>query len=109
MEFRMQVLLVSLDRLFRKALARECRGAGQAVRCVESDDGMGAMFAPALDRMDLVLLDAALVKHHGPAWLTNWRRMTPKGDVLVLDSASEHTYTQVQQAIARILQRVAQA
>ena len=32
-----------------------------------------------------------------------------KGDVLVLDSASEHTYTQVQQAIARILQRVAQA
>lgn len=105
----MQVLLVSLDRLFRKALARECRGIAEAVRCIESDDGMGAMFAPALDRMDLVLLDAALVQHHGPAWLTNWRRMTPRGDVLVLDATSDQAYVQVREAVARILGRRAAA
>jgi DNA-binding response OmpR family regulator len=105
----MQVLLVSLDKLFRKALARECRGVGQPVRCVESDDGMGAMFSTALDRMDLILLDAALVRHHGPAWLTNWRRMTPQGDVLVLDAASDATYLQVREAVARIRERLASA
>ena len=105
----MQVLLVSLDRMFRNALARECRGVAQAVRCVESDDVMGAMFAPALDRMDLVLLDAALVEHHGPAWLTNWRRMTPQGDVLVLDAANDQTFPQVRQTITRILQDIAAA
>ena len=105
----MHVLLVSIDQMFRDALARECRGIAKGVRCVESDDGIGAMFAPALDRMDLVVLDAALVEHHGPAWLTNWRRMTPRGAVLVLDPASEHRFAQIRQAVARILPRITQA
>jgi DNA-binding response OmpR family regulator len=109
MEIQMLVLLVSLDRLFRKALVRECQDVGQGIKCVESDDGIGAMFAPALERMDLVVLDAGLVEHHGAAWLTNWRRMAPNGAVLVLDPAGEHTLSQVRQTVVRILQRIARA
>jgi DNA-binding response OmpR family regulator len=109
MEIRMQVLLVSLDGFFRKALARECHGIGKDVKCVESDDGVSAMFAPALDRMDLVVLDAKLVEHHGPAWLTNWRRMAPQGAVLVLDSTGEQAFPLMRQALLRILQRIAPA
>ncbi len=105
----MHVLLVSLDRLFRKALARECQGVSQGVHCQESDDGMSAMLAPALDSMDLVVLDSGLVDRHGAAWLTNWRRMTPQGAVLVLDPAGENTLDQVRQTVVRILQRIAPA
>jgi DNA-binding NtrC family response regulator len=103
MQIQVQVLLVSQDRGFRKALARECHGAVPSARCVESDDGIAAMLAPALDRMDLVVLDTALVQHHGAAWLTNWRRMAPNAAVLVLDPAGEFTLPQVRQALHRIV------
>lgn len=103
----MQVLLVSLNRLFRNALAQECRAVAEQVHCIESDDGFGAMFSPALKRMDLVLLDAGLVQYHGPAWLANWRRMAPHGAVVVFDPASEQTRMRVREAIGRILGRSA--
>ena len=109
MESHIQVLLVSLDALFRKALARECRTTTRAVRCLESDDGMGAMLAPALERMDLVLLDTALVHRHGAAWLTNWRRMVPRGSVLVLDPHNERTFAQVREAVMGVVLRAAPA
>ncbi len=103
------VLLVSLDAPFRKALLRECLAVAGDATCVESDDGMGAMLAPALDSMDLVLLDGALVKRHGPAWLTNWRRMVPRGVVLVLDAQGEQNFVRARQAVRHAVERGARA
>jgi len=95
----LQVFLVSLDGLFRQALARECLAIAGSARCLESDDGMGAMLAPALECMDLVLLDVELVRRHGNAWLTNWRRMVPQGAVLVVDAQNDHTLPAVREAM----------
>ncbi len=102
-----QVFLVSLDVLFRESLARECLAADGSVRCLESGDGMGAMLAPALESMDLVLLDAVLVRRHGTAWLTNWRRMVPRGAVLVVDAHNAHTQSVVREAVLEAIRAAA--
>ncbi len=98
----MHVLLVSSDRSFRQALDAACRSIDTNVRCVECDDHSGAMFVPALDRVDLVVLDQGLLESQSAAWLSNWRRMRPNGGLLVLDSASDASLARLRQALLRI-------
>jgi len=85
----MRVLLLVLEEGRRRRLANACRAASPDVECVESDDDAGAVFSAALDRLDLVVLDSALLQRYGTAWLANWRRLTPRGSLLVLAPGPE--------------------
>jgi hypothetical protein len=85
----MRVLLLVLEKGRRRRLADTCRAASPEVECVESDDDIGAVFSTALDRLDLVVLDSTLLQRFGSAWLANWRRLTPRGNLLVLGPSPE--------------------
>ena len=98
----MRVLLVSSNPSFRQAADAACRAIDKNVQCLESDDHSGAMFVPALDRVDLVVLDRQLLDGQSAAWLSNWRRMRPQGGLLVLESAGDDELARLRQALARI-------
>ncbi len=97
----MLVLLLVTDPARRKRLAAACRDALPAVTCIESDDAIGALFTSGLDRIGLVVLDASSLQRHGSAWLTNWRRMLPHGEVLVLDDGAETDLDRLHRALQR--------
>jgi hypothetical protein len=100
-----RVLLLVLETGRRRRLAELCRAASPTVHCVETDDDNGAVFGAALDRLDLIVLDEALLERNGAAWLTNWRRLAPKGDLLVLDADPEIEAGNLRKALNRGLQR----
>lgn len=95
----MLVLLLVLDAKRRRLLAQVCRAASPQVECVESDDDIGAIFSVALDRLDLVVLDSALLQRYGNASLAIWRRLMPRGSLLVLGPGSEGDAEALRKAI----------
>ena len=96
----MLVLLLVLDQGRRHRLADACRELSPTVECVESDDGIEAVFSVALHRLDLVVLDDALLQRYGTGWLANWRRMIPRGGLLVLDHKPQGDIEALRRAIA---------
>lgn len=99
MSYPMLVLLLVLDAERRRRLAQACRAASPHVECVESDDHVGAIFSAALDRLDLVVLDSALLQGYGTASLANWRRLMPRGSLLVLGPAPEGDVEALRKAV----------
>jgi len=96
----MLVLLLVLDKGLRRRLAEACRDASPGVECIESDDDIEAVFSVALHRLDLVVLDGALLQRYGARWLANWRRMIPRGGLLVLQGSPEGDILALREAIA---------
>lgn len=76
------VLLILCDGPWRRRVAAALRGAMPRLRCLESDDPVGAMLAYECAQFDLVVLDARLGERHGAALATNWRRLAPHARVL---------------------------
>jgi len=93
------VLLLVLEEGRRRRLADACRAASPEVECVESDDDIGAIFSAALDRLDLVVLDGTLAQRNGSASIAHWRRLTPRGCLLVLGPDPEGDLEALRKAI----------
>lgn len=95
----MRVLLLVFDAQRRHRLAEACRAILPTVHCIECGDPVAAMFAAAPDRLDLVVLDAAVLKQDGVAGVVNWRRFGPRGGVLLLDAEPERDIARLQSAL----------
>jgi hypothetical protein len=93
------VLLLVLEEGRRRRLADACRAASPEVEFVESDDDIGAIFSAALDRLDLVVLDGTLAQRYGSASIAHWRRLTPRGSLIVLGPDPEGDLDALRKAI----------
>lgn len=94
------MLLVS-DAGRRRRLA--CAASSPRVHCVEASDEAGAMFAVAPDTLDLVVLDATIQDRGDTARLSNWRRMCPNGELLVLQPTPERDLERLRRVLERVL------
>lgn len=103
MERKVQILLLMFDAQRRRRLADACHAVSPLVRCIESDDELGAALALAPDRLDLVVLDPLLLAPHGAANLVNWWRSAPQAHLLVLESNSSADFALVEPALLKAL------
>lgn len=85
----MRILLLIADPLRRERLLSACRNAGHEAHGVDPLDTALAVFKVPPDRVELLLLDPQLLARHGAALLSNWRRMAPSSQVVMLAEAAE--------------------
>jgi hypothetical protein len=99
----MVVLLLMFDEPRRRRLADDCRAVSSDVQCIESGDDVGAVLALAPERIDLVVLDAALLRRPGAAHLVNWWRSVPWGELVILDEEEDTDFEVSRPAVLRVL------
>jgi len=95
----MLVLILVLDAARRRRLADACRAMSPEVKYIESDDDAEAVFSVPLHQLDLVVLDGELLQRYGAGWLASWRRMAPKGGLLVLEHGPERDIEALRRAV----------
>lgn len=97
-----QILLLVADDGRRDRLRQACETRGAVVRCVESLDLSQIVFIAAPDRLNLLVLDPAMLLQHGLAWLANWRRMAPRGQLVLLPDEPDQDLRRLERALQSI-------
>jgi DNA-binding response OmpR family regulator len=100
-----RVLLVVRDGCLRREWAAACQALSPAVHCDEAADAADAVFAAVPGQLDLVVLDVGATPPPGTAWVAHWRRLAPRGQLLLLNPAQADAAQRLCCAVRGLVER----